>query len=127
MATDASQRIPGAPNPKWELPKVRDIKIRRTRPNPPRLKHLRSALTDGDEVVEFTVKLDGPVPARALGPALFVGRERVIECQAVDERTLRFVATNPKRLKPGVGIQWGWLDALPRQRAETKFKFVEPK
>jgi hypothetical protein len=123
MASDAGTPIGGAPRPDWRLPEILDIKISRVPFKPREHKFFRSALADFKEAVEFTVTLSGPVPIRALGPALFVGDVQVAEAEAVDERTYRFLWFHPEQLKSGAPIGWGWLDALPQERKATQFRF----
>ena len=123
MATDASRPIAGAPRPNWELPDIVDIKMSRVPFRPRQHKYFRSALAEHTEATEFLVRLTGPVPNRALGPALFVGETQVAECEAVGDNTYRFLAFDHQRLEPGAPIAWGWLDAPPEERKRTSYRF----
>src|SRR5262245_22693026 len=123
MATDASRPIGGAPAPDWRLPDIVDIQIRRVSFRPHEHKFFRSALAEHKEAIEFLVRLSGPVPIRALGPALFVGETQVAESEAVEETLYRFHAFDHQRLEPGAPIAWGWLDAPPNERKRTTFRF----
>ena len=123
MAIDSSRPLPGAPRPRWELPAIVDIKIRRTVVRAPEHKHFRSALPDRREAVEFLVRTRGPIPARALGPALFVGDVEVAESEQAGENLYRFFAFDLERLKPRAPIAWGWMDAKRDDRMRTKFRY----
>ena len=69
------------------------------------------------------MRLSGPVPIRALGPALFVGETQVAEFEAVEDNLYRFHAFDHQRLERGAPIAWGWLDAPPDERKRTRFRF----
>ena len=97
MATDASRPIAGAPRPNWELPDIVDIKMSRVPFRPRQHKYFRSALAEHTEATEFLVRLSGPVPIRALGPALFVGDTQVAEAH-------RFTAHNKRLPRTGSGL-----------------------
>jgi hypothetical protein len=73
--------------------------------------------------VEFLVRTSGPIPARALGPALFVGDVQVAESHEAGENLYRFLAFDLERLKPRAPIAWGWLDAKRNERIRTKYKY----
>lgn len=123
MATDSSKPMSGAPRPAWDLPEILDIKIRRV-PFKPRVhKHFKSALADYKEAVEFLVRTSGPIPARALGPVLFVGDVQVTESEPVENNLYRFLALEIERLEPRAAISWGWEDAAAAQRYRTKFRY----
>jgi hypothetical protein len=126
MATDSNKPLPGQSRLDWNLPEVVDIKIRRVRFQPHQHKHFRSALADYGEAIEFLVQVSGPIPARALGPALFVGDVPVIESEPVDEYVLRFLAFNVEGLKSDAAIAWGWTDMPKKERRRTKFRYRAP-
>ena len=80
MSVDATPPEPPVPAIEWKLPGVREITIRRGRGEPPpRLEYFSSSVPDLPEVVEFEVVLDGPIPARALPPVLYVGETQVFQ------------------------------------------------
>ncbi|QNE73249.1 hypothetical protein F0344_34275 [Streptomyces finlayi] len=136
MSVDAGSELPGRSRPDWNLPDVLDIRFlgrRLYERRPPR--NFRSALADRTEAVEFLVTLSGPVPARALGPALFIGDVRVVECSpatepgagAEGEYRLRFQYTDPDRLAElasGTPITWGWADTPDPDRRTTGFRYT---
>ena len=122
MVIDSSHPS-AAPRPKWELPAIVEIRIRRTVVRAPEHKHFRSALPDRREAVEFLVRTSGPIPARALGPALFVGDVEVAESQEAGENLYRFFAFDLDRLKPRAPIAWGWLGAKRNERIRTKHRY----
>jgi hypothetical protein len=123
MPNDASHSIPQGPRPDWNLPDIVDIRIQRVQFEPPKLRNFKSALADYKEAIEFLVRTNGPIPARALSPALFIGDVRVIENQQMGENLYRFLAFEPQRLEPGTPIGWGWLDSPREQLLITKFPY----
>lgn len=125
MSTDAGQPVSQAPRPEWQLPDVLDIEVRRIRYQPRRTRNFESALSGYKEAVEFMVRTSGPIPARALGPALFVGDVRVVESEPAGENRYRFLAFDLERLERGAQIAWGWLDAPEEERKRTKFRYQE--
>jgi hypothetical protein len=125
MAIDVTQPIPSGPRPKWELPEILDIRIRRVPFEPPKLRNFTSALAVYKEAMEFLVHTSGPVPARALGPALYVGHVQVFGGQRVDDHLYRFLALDFDRLEPGAPISWGWINSPEAERQSTRFRFEE--
>jgi hypothetical protein len=123
MSADSSYRISEGPRPEWDLPDILDIKIQRIQYEPPQHRNFKSSLSDYRESVEFLVRTNGPIPARALSPALFIGDIRVIENQQVGENLYRFLAFEPQRLEPGLPIGWGWLNTPREQLQITGFPF----
>jgi len=123
MSTDASQPLEGGPEPRWDLPKILDIRIRRIAFEPRRHRHFASSLGRVGEAIEFLVTTDGPVPARAMAPVLFVGDAPVFESESLGENRLRFLAFDVARLQPDAPITWGWGHARPEERLETRFRF----
>src|SRR5262245_40154095 len=123
MAIDSSRPLPPASRPRWDLPAIVDIKIRRTVVSAPKHKHFRSALPERRDAVEFLVRTSGPIPARALGPALFVGEVEVAESQEAGENLYRFFAYDLDRLKSRAPIAWGWMSATKGDRIRTKFTY----
>jgi hypothetical protein len=91
----------------------------------PERRHFKSALAEyaGKEVVEITVRTSGPIPARALGPALYVGTLALIECAQVGINAYRFTAFDPKALKRGSPIILAWMGEPLGKKARSKFRF----
>ncbi len=110
--------------PDWKLPNVVDIQIRRVPFTARQYKYFRSALADYREAIEFLVQFDGPIPMRALGPALFVGNVQVPEAEAVKDNLYRFLAFDIKRLRPGAVIALGWNSGNESARKATNFRFT---
>jgi len=123
MSSDAGSPI--APRKPFavDLPRIRELRIRRVPFEPPRRAHFRSSLARHKEVVEFTVETDGEVPVRAYGPALFIGDVEVNQSEAVGKTTWRLLAFEPQRLKPGAPISWGWMKDPEPDRQRTKFTY----
>jgi hypothetical protein len=122
MSTDAGERLPDAPRPDFTLPKVLDIQMRATRFEAPRHRNFRSALPSGDGV-EFIVKTDGPIPGRALGPALYIGDTVVTEVTEVGPNTYRFVAPVREGLKRDAPISLSWTGQLPTDVKSAAFRY----
>lgn len=127
MSTDMTNSLPGGRKPDWRLPDIVAIATARIPFKPPQHRHFRSALADFKEAIEFLVDLDGPVPARGEGPALYVGDVRVTEAERIDDSRYRFLAFDIAALKPGTPIEWGWSDARADERQKTGFAFEPPR
>jgi hypothetical protein len=125
MFIDASQPTSTGLPPDWNLPKILDIRVQRIPFEPRKLRNFKSALTDFKEAVEFIVRTSGPIPARALGPALFIGDVPVIESEQMDENQYRFIAFDLARFKSGAPIYWGWMNTPKDQRKKTNFIYEE--
>ena len=124
MAIDSDKPTAGGPRPDWNLPDVLSIAIRRVPFTPRQYKYFRSALSDYKEAIEFLVRLRGPVPIRALGPALFVGDVPVTESEAIQDNQYRFLAFNIQQLKSNAVISWGWINTPKSERKATNFRFT---
>jgi len=126
MTTDSSQPLPGAPRPEWTLPEITGIQIRRIPFQARKPRNFESALANVREAVEFLVKTSGPIPIRALGPALFIGEVQVTESEQVGENEYRFLAyNNIDQLKTGAPIRFGWINDPESERRETPYQYQE--
>ena len=123
MTTDSSQPIAQGPRPEWTLPEIVGLEIRQIDFQPRRGRYVESALARYREAIEFIVRTAGPIPIRALGPALFIGEERVIESEQLEEDTYRFLAFEIENLEHGAPIRWGWLNDQEEQLQETEYRF----
>lgn len=110
--------------PRWELPEIRELTIRRGPFKAHELDNFTSRLARYGEAVEFLVQTSGPIPARGSGPALFVGDTPVVEGGLVEDNLYRFLAFEVAELTPGAPISFGWTDDLPEDRHETRFRFT---
>lgn len=106
------------------LPEIRGLQIRRIRFVPPELRNFRSRREPDRDAIEFIVELDGPVPARAYGPALYVGDVEVRDSERIDETTYRLVSLEPESLELDAPISWGWMKDPPPRRHQTTFRFA---
>jgi hypothetical protein len=124
MSIDSQSREPTRPEPNWwQLPKIREIEIRRARYTPTQYKLLRSAYDSEREVVELLVSYEGEFQVtRALSPILFVGETPVGESELLEGNRVRFVAFHPEQLEPGAPIFVGW-PGRPELREETGFRY----
>ena len=123
MPNDSTSREPAAPRPNWQLPKVRNIQIRRVPYLPKRRRNFQSALSDYKEALEFLVETDGPIPTRALGPALYVGDMPVTEGQVIKENVYRFIAFEIAKLPLDAPITLGWAGGGDKSIQTTRFRF----
>lgn len=123
MSTDAG--MPIAPRPPFliDLPSVVGLTIRQTKFDPPEHRHFKSKLARFSEAIEFIVEVDGEVPTRAYGPALFIGDVEVNQSERIGKTTWRFLHFEPDRLTPGAPIFFGWMKDPERQRSQTSFRY----
>lgn len=126
MSTDAGSPISLNQRIKIDLPKILKLTIRRIRYQAPKLKHFQSSLAQFDQAIEFTIETDGDIPTRSYGPALFVGEVEINHSERLDERTWRFLQFEPKKLKRGAAISWGWMKDPKKKRIRTKFRYEPP-
>lgn len=125
MATDPGSREPEAPRADFELPELVDVRIRRVQFEPPKLRNFESTFAERHEAVEFVITTDRPIPIRALGPALFVGKTPVTETSPLRKKNAyRFLAFDPQSLKPGAPISLGW-SGQPRGERKSQFVYEE--
>ena len=125
MPTDKSTRIETRQPPQWELPEIRAVEIRAAVYEPRRPRNFESPLTAAREAVEFVVRLTAPLPARGLGPVLWVGEKRLTESESVDKegKEFRFWSFERAGLKEGAPISLVWMGEKPR-REKGKAKFT---
>ena len=85
------------------------------------------------DAVRIDAKLDAPLPIRALSPVLWVGDQRLTECEVTDAQgtSLRFWALKPQALAEGAPLALGWINERPaapkhdrRDAASTPARFV---
>lgn len=123
MSTDAGSPIPSRPPFSTDLPRIVDMRIRRIEYQAPKLENFESSLSHYRDAIEFVVETDGPLPARAYGPALFVGDVEVDNSEVTGETTIRFLLFDHERLQPGTPITWGWMKDPEKRRMSTEFHY----
>lgn len=123
MSTDAGSPIAPRSPFKLRLPTILKLTIRRIRYQAPELRYFKSSLSRYDEAIEFIVETDQAVPTRAYGPALFIGNVEVNNSELIAENTWRFLHFEPKTLKPGAPISWGWMKDPKKRRIRTDFRY----
>jgi hypothetical protein len=123
MSNDAGDRLPDLPRADFSMPKVLDIQIRPTKFEAPRLRNFTSSLPSGGDAVEFIVKTDGPIPGRALGPALYVGKTPIIEVTEIGPNTYRFVAPTREGLRRNAPISLSWTGQRPTDVKSAAFRY----
>jgi hypothetical protein len=138
MATDSAKPVDLPPRPALheaarsgrELPRISSIQIHRAQKKARTVRHMSvtaaAAGVDRADGIEFIVKLGGPLPARALAPALFIGDVQIAESEAIDDGTLRFFIPHDPRLKVGEKIYFGWIDDRPEDRVLTSHTYDGP-
>lgn len=124
--TDKSNKDPNVSRPDWRLPEVIDIKIRLIAYHAPQLRNFKSKFARYNKAIEFVVKIDRSIPARALSPAIFVDNVQIIEGEIIDRNTIRFLSFEPDKLKEDAPISWGWQDDLNEFRKRTGFRYHKP-
>jgi hypothetical protein len=123
MSRDAGNRLPDPPAVDFTLPRVVEIEIRATTFKAPRHRNFKSALKGSKDAVEFIVRTDGPIPIRAVGPALYVGQTPVTESSEIGPNTYRFVAMTRKGLKSTAPIVLSWTGEVPKPVKNPAFRY----
>jgi hypothetical protein len=129
MTSDPGQREPRGRRPDIDLPRVVSVSSRLRRLDPPARRNFDSELPRLEQTVEFLVETEGPIPARALGPVLYVGDTPVTEVQVDDDTHYRFTALQPTGLQDGAPMTLGWSGqpaSGPGDRQDTGLRFVAP-
>jgi hypothetical protein len=102
------------------------VTARLTRFEPSEPRNFESTLPPLTRTVEFLVETDAPIPVRALSPVLYVGDVPVTEVLVDDDTHYRFVALQPRSLRPGAPVTLGWSGEPPSTRVDTGTSFVAP-
>jgi hypothetical protein len=123
MSRDPGSRLPDPPAVDFALPKVVNIEIRATTFKAPRHRNFKSALKNSNDAVEFIVTTDGPIPTRAVGPALYVGETAVTEASEIGPNTYRFVAMTRKGLKRTAPMVLSWTGEAPKPVKNPAFRY----
>lgn len=123
MSSDSGERLSELLRADFAMPTVVDIQIRETKFEAPRLRNFASSLQSSEDAVEFIVKTDGPIPVRALAPALYVGETPVTEATEVEPNTYRFVAPARERLEYDAPISLSWSGQRPVDVKNVTFRF----
>jgi hypothetical protein len=105
------------------LPRLIGLRICRVTVERPRSERRVRSQPATVAAIEFIVRTDGDVPARAYGPALFVGAIEVNQSERIGATTWRLLTFEPERLAAGAPIAWGWMKARPSDRASTPFRY----
>ena len=122
MTSDSGEREERAPRPRYELPTVTGVEVRRITWEAPRRRNFASALPESAEAVEFLVETEEPIPARALSPVLYVGDTPIVEVSADDATHYRFVGLRPETYEAGAPLSLGW-SGQPAERRQTPHRF----
>jgi hypothetical protein len=124
MTSDSGSREEDAPRPDFRLPEVLELRSKRIRYEPPKMRNFESSLARHEEAVEFIITTDEPLPIRALGPVLYVGDAVVGESSPLRERnSYRFLAFELSKLKPGAPVSLGWSGQPRGERRRTRFSY----
>lgn len=124
MSNDSGERMPDASHPDFLMPKMLDVQIRRTSFEPRPLRNFTSALASSNDAVEFIVKTNGPIPIRALGPALYVGEIAVTEVSELGPNVYSFIAPTGEDMKQNAKIFLSWTGqpTAGRERADFRYR-----
>ena len=123
MSGDAGERLPDAPRVELSMPRVLNVRLRETTFERRPTRNFASSLPSGGDAVEFVVETDGPIPIRALGPALYVGETPVTEVTEIGPNTYRFVAPTRKGLERDAAIRLSWTGEPPGEREGAAFRY----
>jgi len=130
MPFDQAPPIQTARGPNWELPEITDVKIRATPYQPRVARNFANPIEAAEDAVEIVLTLKSPMPARALGPVLYVGGARLTESEAVDKegKQVRFWAFDRSKLRAGAPITMVWTGEVPpKEQKKAKFTYNPPK
>jgi hypothetical protein len=124
MSQDAGETEPVTPGPDWSLPRLVRLTITRSVVEAPRLEYFQSSYPERTDVVELQATFDGPLPGRALPPALYVGDVAVLpHGSAPDANVVRFATQQPDELEDGAEISVGWFNDPPERREPTEYRY----
>ncbi len=114
--------------PDWKIPAIASVRIRKAEYRPRAPRNFKSPLKPVPDALEIVVKLESPMPVRAIPPILYVGSQRLTESEAVDEKGLeiRFWVLDLTKLESDAPIALAWLNDPP-PKGESRFKFENPK
>jgi len=121
--SDSGHRVPDPPHFEFVMPAVRDVKIEAAKMEGPRLRNFQSSLPIGIDTYAIVVTTESPIPARAEGPALYVGDTVLAEVSEVGPNTYRFVAHAPAELQRGAPMRLGWTGERPMDSGAARFHF----
>ena len=124
MIGDAGDRLPDPPRFEFVMPKVLDVQVLATKTERRMPRNFTSSLPGDDDTFAFIIKTDGPIPIRALGPALYIGDVMVTEVTQVGPDTYRFVAPARQDLAHGTDIRLGWTGQPAAGSENTGFRFA---
>ena len=130
MPFDQAPHIETTRGPNWELPEIKDVKIRSAQFKPRAPQHFAHPLAAVKDAVEIVVSLASPVPIRALSPVLWVGGQRLTESELADKggKKMRFWSFDPATLRSGAPIRMSWMDGQPAiTEKQAKFTYKPPK
>jgi hypothetical protein len=105
----------------FQLPQIKDIKIKEISYKPPKLRYFKSSSSKYSKAIEFTVITDAPIPVRALSPVLYVGKIPIIEGGPIKESLYRFLSFETNKLKVNQPIYFGWYGEPEELRIKTNF------
>jgi len=106
----------------FRLPKILSLKSEWVKFTPPKFKHLKSHLEKYKEALQITIVTDGPIPARAATPLLFIGEFKVdYYTPGKKENEYYFYFFEAKKLKGKTPVRWGWNNDPAEIIEETGF------
>jgi hypothetical protein len=129
MPSDKAPKIETARPPQWRLPEISSVRIRAASYEPRATRSFTNPLSPAKDAVEILVTLKAPLPVRAMGPMLCVGRVCLTESEALDKEgtELRFWAFDRSVLEDGAPIVMLWMGEQPLKRPKAKFTYKLPR
>ena len=129
--TDADDTLPDPRRPtlRERLPLIQDVTISWVPYSPPKLRFIKPTHADETEALAFDLVLGGSLPLdRDETPALFVGKEMLVESEIVEPGRVRFLAfrAQAEQLEPSAPIALGWPGRGPENRGRSAFTFQPP-
>ncbi|MFA5924545.1 MAG: hypothetical protein WC856_25205 [Methylococcaceae bacterium] len=113
---------PRVPKPNlFALPKILNIEVTRVRFREPRPYYVGQERIESSTGVELLIRTDGPIPIRALSPALYIGKAAIDAYEEIGTNVYRFIAYRVDELKEGAPISFGWLNSA--QTFKTEFHY----
>ena len=109
-----------------QLPKIISLTSEWVKFEPPKFKHLKSHLEKYKEALLITIITEGPIPARALTPVLFIGTFKAgYYIRGKKENEYLFYLFDLKGLTGKMPVRWGWNNDNAELLEDTGFYIEE--
>lgn len=107
------------------LPNVTQVAFVFVTYDEPRLVPSNGTTVSFDDAVEIWVQMDGPIPTRAVSPALLVGSIPITNCRSLDSELYVFTAYEHQNLNAGDALALTW-SAPGAELVTTTFVYQPP-